>query len=129
MNLNRATVIGNITDDLEIRETKSSKKVTNFTVAVNFNDDTEFIDVVVFGKQAENCVSFLSKGALIAVEGRIQTREWEDRDGNQKQTTEIVARNVQFGPKSSTDKETTDKETTDKETTDTDEVKPTDIPF
>lgn len=105
MALNKAMIIGNLGADPELRYTQSGTPVANMRIATNrrwTNDQgekqeqTEWHRVVVFGRQAENCEEYLAKGRQVFVEGRLQTREWEDKGGNQRYTTEIVARNVQF---------------------------------
>lgn len=97
--LNRATLIGNLTRDPELRYTPQGTAVCTFTVATNrqwktetgdTKDDAEFHRVVAWDKLAEICSQLLGKGKRVFVEGRIQTRKWEDRDGNTKYTTEIV---------------------------------------
>ena len=104
MALNKAMIIGNLGRDPEVRYTQSGTAVTNFSVATNrkwrgkdgqLQEQTEWHRVVVFGRQAENCGKYLSKGRQVYVEGRLQTREWE-KDGQKRQTTEIVALTVQF---------------------------------
>ena len=103
--VNKAIVVGNLGADPEIRYTQSGAAVCNLRVATNEvwtdkegtrNERTEWHRIVVFGKQAENCEKYLEKGRQVYVEGRIQTQEWEDRDGNTRYTTEIVATTVQF---------------------------------
>lgn len=103
--VNKAIVLGNLGRDPEVRYTQSGNPVANLNIATNRvwtgkdgqrNEETEWHRVVVFGKTAENCAKYLSKGRQVYVEGRLQTREWEDRDGNKKYTTEIVANDVQF---------------------------------
>lgn len=105
MALNKAMIIGNLGDDPELRYTQSGTPVANLSIATNrrwTNDqgqqqeETEWHRIVVFGRQAENCAEYLDKGSQVYVEGRIQTREWTDQGGNDRRTTEIVARNVQF---------------------------------
>ena len=105
MALNKAMIIGNLGDDPELRYTQSGTPVANMSIATNrswTNDQgqkqerTEWQRVVVFGRQAENCEQYLGKGRQVYVEGRIQTREWEDKSGSQRYTTEIVAQTVQF---------------------------------
>ncbi|TXD37262.1 single-stranded DNA-binding protein [Lujinxingia vulgaris] len=105
MSLNKAMIIGNLGSDPEVRYTQSGAAVANFNIATNEvwtdksgvkQERTEWHRVVVFGKQAENCGKYLSKGRQVFVEGRMQTRDWEDRDGNKRSTTEIVAQTVQF---------------------------------
>lgn len=105
MSLNKAMLIGRLGQDPEIRYTQGGAAVCNFTLATNetWNDKsgnkqekTEWHRIVVFGKQAENVAKYLKKGRQAYVEGRLQTRDWEDRDGNKRQTTEITAQTVQF---------------------------------
>lgn len=109
MYLNKAMIIGNLTRDPELKSLPSGIKVCNFSVATNrvWNDKdkgrqeaTDYHNVVVFGRQAENVAQYMKKGSSILVEGRMQTRSW-DADGGKKYRTEIVADTVQFGPKSS----------------------------
>jgi len=103
--VNKAIVIGNLGKDPELRHTSSGQAVTELTIATNerykdksgeWQERTEWHRVVVWGRQAENASRYLSKGRQVYVEGRLQTREWTDRDGNKRYTTEIVAQNVQF---------------------------------
>ncbi len=104
--VNKAILIGNLGRDPEIRYTQSGMAVANFTLATNESwsdkesgerrERTEWHRIVVFGKMGETCGKYLSKGRQVYVEGRIQTREWEDRDGNKRYTTEIVASDVRF---------------------------------
>ena len=103
--VNKVIVIGNLGRDPELRYTASGQPVASFTVATNerWNDRdgkpqerTEWHRIVVWGKQAENCANYLQKGRSVYVEGRLQTREWEDKEGQKRQTTEIVAQTVQF---------------------------------
>ena len=105
MSLNKAMIIGNLGADPEIRYTQSGTAVANLRIATNEkwtdkNDQkqerTEWHKVVVFGRTAENCGKYLKKGRQVYVEGRIQTKDWEDKDGNKRYTTEIVAQNVTF---------------------------------
>ena len=104
--LNRVLLIGNLGADPEVRYTQGGSAVANFRIATTEvwndrgsgerNERTEWHRIVVWGKQAENCGEYLKKGRTVFVEGRIQTREWQDKDGNKRYTTEIVANNVQF---------------------------------
>jgi single-strand DNA-binding protein len=98
-------LIGNLGSDPVKRYTQSGAAVVNFNIATNERwtgkdgnrqERTEWHKVVVFGNQAENCEKYLSKGRSVFVEGRLQTRDWEDKDGNKRYTTEIVANNVVF---------------------------------
>lgn len=106
--INKVILIGRLGKDPEMRFTPSGKAVTNFTLATNEiwtdqggerQERTEWHRVVTWGKLAENCAKLLSKGKQVYVEGRIQTRSWDDRDGNKRYTTEIVANTMQMlGP-------------------------------
>lgn len=100
---NRIILIGNLTKDPELRYTPNGAAVSTFRIAVNTRyrqgednrEETLFIDTVVFGKQAENCSQYLSKGSQVLVEGRLQERRWES-DGQQKSKFEVIAQNVRF---------------------------------
>lgn len=103
--VNRATILGNLGAAPELTETSSGTAVCNLSVATNERwtdkqgqkqERTEWHRVIVFGRQAENCHRYLAKGRQVYIEGRIQTRKWEDKDGNTRYTTEIVALTVQF---------------------------------
>lgn len=104
---NKVILIGNLTKDPEIRYTPSGTPVANFRLAVNhrfkqgeeFREDVCFIDVVVFGKQAENCGQYLGKGNSVIVDGRLQERRWETEDKQKRSKHEIVAQTVRFFPK------------------------------
>jgi single-strand DNA-binding protein len=110
MYINKAMVFGNLTRDPELRALPSGMNVASFSIATNrvFKDrdgkkqeQTDFHNVVVFGRQADTVSQYLKKGASAFVEGRMQTRSWEGKDGEKKYRTEIVADRVQFGPRSS----------------------------
>ena len=102
--VNKVILIGNLGRDPELRYTQGGTAVANFSLATTerikregeWTDHTEWHNIVVFGKAAENCSNFLQKGASAFIEGRIQTRKWKDRDGNDRTTTEILANNIQF---------------------------------
>ena len=103
--VNKAILIGNLGRDPELRFTKDGRPVANFTLATNERwrdkegnnqERTEWHRIVVWDKAAENCAQYLAKGRSCYVEGRLQTREWEDKDGNKRQTTEVVAQQVTF---------------------------------
>lgn len=103
MSLNKAMIIGNLGRDPEMRYTPSGQAVTQFTVAVNRNykgqngewqEETEWFRVVVWGQQAERAAEYLRKGNKVYIEGRLQTRQWEDKDGQKRYTTELVANQV-----------------------------------
>lgn len=109
MFLNKAIVIGNLTRDPELRTLPSGAAVTTFSVATNRvwkdrdgnkKEDNQFHNIVVFGRQAETAGQYLKKGQSVLIEGRMQTRSWDDKGtGEKKYRTEIVADRVQFGPK------------------------------
>jgi single-strand DNA-binding protein len=101
---NKVILIGNLTKDPELRYTPSGTPVTTLRLAVTskykqsdeFKEETLFIDVVVFGRQAETCSQYLSKGRPVLAEGRLQERRWESSEGQQRSKMEIVAQNVRF---------------------------------
>lgn len=101
--LNKAIIMGRLVRDPELRRTPSNIPVTSITVAVERDrktdgqPTTDFIDVVVWNKTAEFVSQWFSKGAMIIVTGRIQTRNWEDKNGNKRVSVEIVADVVHFG--------------------------------
>jgi single-strand DNA-binding protein len=110
MNLNKVFILGNVTRDPELRQIPSGQSVTTFGVATNsfYTDKSgqkqkrvEFHTVVAWGRQAEIASQFLKKGGLVMVEGRLQTRSWQDKQGNERQTTEIVCERMQLGPRGS----------------------------
>jgi single-strand DNA-binding protein len=101
--MNVVILIGRLTKDVELRYTQAGKAVATFTLAVDrpFTNqagerETDFIPVVVWGKSAENCANHLGKGRLVAVEGRMQIRSYEDQKGQRRRVTEVVANSVQF---------------------------------
>jgi len=109
MNLNKVFLVGNLTRDPELRTLPSGTPVSSFGVATNRvwknpqgerQEEVQFHNVVVFGRQAETVSQYLTKGSLVLVEGRIQTRSWEGKDGSKQYRTEIVAERIQFGPRS-----------------------------
>lgn len=101
--INRVILVGRLTKDPEYRQTPSGVSVATFTLAVNrsFTNsqgerEADFINIVVFRKQAENVNKYLSKGSLAGVDGRIQSRNYENNEGRRVFVTEVVADNVQF---------------------------------
>lgn len=103
--VNKAIIIGNLGGDPEVRYTASGAAVANFTVATtekwkgqdgNMQEQTEWHRIVAFARLGEICGEYLSKGSKVYIEGRIQTRKWEDKDGNSRYTTEIVAREMKM---------------------------------
>lgn len=109
MYLNKAMIFGNLTRDPELKSLPSGMQVCSFSIATNrvYKDrdgkraeQTDYHNVVVFGRQAETSAQYLKKGASAYVEGRLQTRSW-DKDGEKQYRTEVIADRVQFGPRSS----------------------------
>ena len=104
--INKAIIVGNLGKDPEVRYTQDGRAVTNFTIATSEDwkdkdsgekrERTEWHRIVAFGRLGEICGEYLSKGRQVYVEGRIQTRDWEDREGVKRYTTEIIASTVQF---------------------------------
>jgi len=101
--LNKVILIGRLTKEPELRYTPSGAAVASFTLAVNRTRanaqgerETDFIPVVVWQKQAENCANYIGKGSLVAVDGRIQVRTYEAKDGQRRWVTEVIAENVRF---------------------------------
>ena len=110
--VNKVILVGNLGRDPELRYTAGGQAVTNFTLATNerFTDKqgakqerTEWHRIVAWGRTGELCAQYLSKGRSVYIEGRLQTREWEDKEGQKRRTTEVVAQTVQFlgGPRGS----------------------------
>jgi single-strand DNA-binding protein len=105
-NINRVTITGNLTRDPELRSTPSGTSVCGMRVAVNSRrkdnstgewvDKPNYFDVTVWGAQGENCANYLSKGRPVAVDGRLDWREWQDKEGNKRQSVDIIADTVQF---------------------------------
>tara|TARA_R110000824_G_scaffold125758_2_gene285062 strand:+ start:1320 stop:1712 length:393 start_codon:yes stop_codon:yes gene_type:complete len=102
--MNKSILIGNLGQKPELRKANSGMAITNLRIATNervkdgeqYKDHTEWHTVVVFGKQADNCCNFLDKGSKVAVEGKIRTREYQDKEGNNRKSTEIIADRVEF---------------------------------
>ncbi len=144
MYLNKAFVLGNLTRDPELKSLPSGVHVTTFSVATNRvytdkdgakQESTEYHNIVVFGRQAETTAQYLRKGSSVLVEGRLQTRSWE-QEGQKRYRTEIVADRVQFGDRRSgggdagqTAKKSADAPKDDPIDYPTDEINPDDIPF
>ncbi len=106
---NKVILLGNLTRDPEVRYTPNGSAVASFALAVNrkykqgdeTKEEVSYIDVVVFGKQAENCGQYLNKGDGALIEGRLQQRRWETEDGQKRNKIEVVAQSVNFMPKRS----------------------------
>ncbi len=108
MNLNKVFILGNLTRDPVTKALPSGSSVASFSIATNrfFTDkqgqkqqQVEFHNIVAFGKLADTASSYLTKGSLVLIEGRIQTRSWQDTAGIKKYRTEIIAERIQLGPK------------------------------
>lgn len=105
MSVNRAFLLGNLGQDPELRYTQTGRPVCTFSIATsevrndrdgNRQELTEWHRIVVWGNQAQSCAKYLTKGRTVFIEGRIQTRSWEDKNAQKRYTTEIVAQSVQF---------------------------------
>lgn len=101
--LNNVIIMGRLTRDPELRRTQGGTAVTSFTMAVDRDfksqsgeKETDFIDVVAWRNTGEFAAKYLAKGRMAAVEGRIQVRDWQDKDGNRRKSVEVVADNVYF---------------------------------
>ncbi len=108
MNLNKVLILGRVTADPQLRTTPGGQSVSGFSIATNRvwtdkngarQEDTEFHNVVVWGRQAEIATQFLTKGAMVLVEGRLRTRSWQDKAGAQRRTTEVICERLQLGPR------------------------------
>ena len=105
-NINRVVLVGNLTKDPELRHTPSGNAVCKLRIAVNtrqkdqqtgeWGDKPNYFDVTVWGNQGESCAQFLAKGRPVAIDGRLDWREWDAQDGTKRQAVEIIADNVQF---------------------------------
>ncbi len=103
--LNHVVLIGNLTDDPELRYTQNGMARARFSIAINhrwrdrdgnLQEETTFVPIVVWGQQAETCANFLAKGRLVAVEGRLRIETYQTEEGERRKVAEVVARNVQF---------------------------------
>src|SRR3954462_3872185 len=104
-NINRVVLTGNLTSDPDLRSLPSGTSVCKLRIASNTRrkdasgnwvDKPNYFDVTVWGAQGENCAQYLSKGRPVAVDGRLEWREWEDQQGNKRQSIDIIADSVQF---------------------------------
>ena len=104
-NINRVVLTGNLTRDPELRSTQGGTAVCSLRIASNSRrkdasgtwvEKPNFFDVTVWGAQGENCAQYLSKGRGVAIDGRLNWREWEDQNGNKRQSIDIIADSVQF---------------------------------
>jgi len=117
MNLNKVFIIGRLTSDPEIRTTPTGERVTTLGIATNraWNDksgakkqSTEFHNIVLWGRQADVAGQFLVKGGMVFIEGRLQTRSWQGKDGATRRVTEVIGERIQLGPRSSSVARTAD---------------------
>jgi single-strand DNA-binding protein len=108
MNLNKVFLIGRLTKDPELKNLPSGKSLCQISIATdrfytdkdgNKKQETEFHNVILFGRLAEIASQYLKKGSLVFIEGRLRTRNWEDGSGNKRSRTEIIAERIQLGPK------------------------------
>jgi single-strand DNA-binding protein len=104
-NINRVVLVGNLTRDPELRQTPSGTSVCSLRIAVNsrrrdesgqWTDKPNYFSISVFGNQAESCAQYLAKGRPVAIDGRLDWREWQTQDGQKREAVEIVAESVQF---------------------------------
>ena len=104
-NINRVVLTGNLTRDPELRNTSGGTPVCSLRIATNTRrkdgsgnwvDKPNYFDVTVWGAQGENCAQYLSKGRPVAIDGRLEWREWQDQQGNKRESIDIIADNVQF---------------------------------
>ena len=115
--MNKVFLIGRLTRNPELRYSSSNAAIVNFSIAIDRQytntqgqRETDFINIVAFQKQAENIKKYVSKGSLVAVDGRIQTRNYEDKDGKRVYVTEVVADKLQFLDNKRKDKESLPKD-------------------
>ncbi len=140
MNVNKAIVMGNLTRDPETRTLPSGQAVTSFSLATNrFWTDkesgekkkqAEYHNIIAWGRLGEISQQFLKKGSLVYIEGRLQTKGWQDPQGNRKTRTEIVAQTLQLGPRpGGTETKQTEEKSPKEEAPVSDEINVEDIPF
>ncbi len=145
MNLNKVFILGRLTADPQLRTTTGGQSVISFSIATNRvwtnksgakQEEAEYHNVVAWGRQAEIINQFLTKGSSILIEGRLRTRTWQDQQGQNRKTTEIICERMQLGPKSSSagafknDQSTQSvKEEMPEIDINEEEIKPEDLPF
>ena len=134
VSVNRITIIGNLGNEPEMRFTPSGRPVTSFRVATNWRyttpegerkEETEWFSIVAWGRLAEQCNQFLTKGRLVYVEGRLRLRTWDGQDGQRRARNEIVADRVKFLDRQAAVMTVENKP----EESETGEIEPEDIPF
>lgn len=139
MYLNKATILGNITRDIELKALANGIKVASFSVATNRvwkgktgarQETSDYHNIVIFGKQAETISQYMKKGSQVLIEGRLQTRSWENTTTNTKNyRTEIIADRVQFGNTKKDDKPSTKEEELDTVEYPDEQISLEEIPF
>jgi single-strand DNA-binding protein len=104
-NINRVVLVGNLTRDPELRQTPTGTAVCSLRIAVNtrrkdssgqWTEKPNYFDITVWGAQGENCAQYLAKGRPVAIDGRLEWREWDAQDGTKRQAVEVIADTVQF---------------------------------
>ncbi len=147
MNLNKVFLLGRLTADPQLRVTPTGHQVATFSIATNrvWNDkvsgkreEVEYHNIVVWGRQAEVAQKFLGRGGLVLIEGRIQTRSWDDKQGQKRKTTEVVAERIQLGPRPASSPQFKDVKlpvneipvvNLEEDTSNAVDIKPEDLPF
>ena len=138
VSVNRVTIIGNLGSEPEMRYTPSGRPVTSFRVATNWRyttsegerkEETEWFTVVAWGRLAEQCNQFLTKGRLVYVEGRLRMRSWEGQDGQRRSRNEIVADRVKFLDRQGMAPAPPSEKVVEGEESEAGELEPDDIPF
>ena len=144
MNVNKAIILGNLTRDPETKTISSGQTVASFSIATNrfWKDKTsgekkksaEYHNIIAWGRLAEIAQQFLTKGSLVYIEGRLQTRNWEDQQGNKKYKTEVVAEKMQLGPRgtgasNNTSHSNKDAEVPEENTSSPEDINVEEIPF
>jgi len=129
MDLNSVSLGGRLTADPELRQTNSGHSVTDVSLAINRmkEGETDFVDVTLWGKTAEIAAEHLSKGRFINVQGRLRQDKWTDKEGNNRYSLNVVADNLYFGPKVSSNGESTTKTTKKKSESESEAETP--VPF
>ncbi len=140
-NLNKVQIIGNLGQDPEMRFTANGRAVSTFNVAVNRSyttgdgerrEETEWVRVVAWARLAELVSQYLTKGRLVYVEGRLQTRQWDDKEGQRRYTTEVIAQDIQFldrGESAPSDRQPTEAAAGGAADAPNEGVDPNDLPF
>lgn len=129
--MNNVQLLGRTTNAIELKTTQSGKAVANFTLAVNRKYDkekTDFINCIAWNKTAEIMASYVLKGQLIAIDGEIQTRTYEDKNGNKRTATEVIVSNFYFA-ESKKEKPDPNVNFTEVDTSDFEEISNQDLPF